>query len=99
MLFAVICLDRPGSAPSREAALADHRRHVDQHALWIVSSGPLLEDDGTTRCGQLFVVDVGDRHQVTTLIDTDPFVTAGVFESVIVRRFSPVFTDGARRVS
>lgn len=96
MLFAVVCLDRPNSAGMRSQSLEAHRGHVDRHASSIVSSGPLLADDGTTRSGQLFILDVPDRPSAVAFIQADPFTAAGVFETVIVRQFAPVFSDGSR---
>jgi uncharacterized protein len=96
MLFAVVCLDRPDSASIRSRSLDEHRRYVDAHASSIVNSGPLLDDDGTTRSGQLFILDVPDRPSAAAFIHADPFTAAGVFETVLIRQFVPVFSDGSR---
>jgi len=56
-----------------------------------------LDDDGTTRSGQLFILDVPDHRRATAFIDADPFTAAGLFETVIIRGFTPVFSDGSRQ--
>jgi uncharacterized protein YciI len=96
-LFAVVCLDRPGSTNIRSQSLEAHRRYVEEHASIILSSGPLLDDDGVSRCGQLFILNVPDDQHAHAFINADPFTTVGLFEKVIVRQFTPVFNDGIRQ--
>lgn len=95
--FVVLCLDRPGSTDIRSQSLKAHRRYVEEHASIILSSGPLLDDDGTTRCGQLFILDVPDHQHASAFINSDPFTVAGLFEKVIIRQFAPVFSNGVRQ--
>lgn len=92
-----MCFDRADSAKIRSEWLKEHRRYVNEYASIITSSGPLLEEDGTTRCGQLFILEVSDRQHADAFINADPFTTAGLFEKVIVRQFEPIFNDGARQ--
>lgn len=92
-----MCFDRAESAKIRRESLEEHRRYVEEHASIILSSGPLLDDDGTTRCGQLFILDVPDLKHAAVFIDADPFTTSGLFDKVIVRQFAPIFSDGARQ--
>ncbi len=96
MYFVVTCRDGAASAPDRAAVLAAHRDHVDRYAEQLVLSGPLLEADGQTRCGQLFVLDVATMAAARQFADDDPFTAAGIFESVRVGAFLPIFRDGRR---
>jgi uncharacterized protein YciI len=92
-----MCFDRSGSTNIRSQSLQAHRKYVEENASIIVSSGPLLDGDGTTRCGQLFVLEIPDHLQASAFIDADPFTVAGLFDTVIVRQFAPIFNDGTRQ--
>ena len=96
MLFAVVCTDRPESAHVRARTIDAHRAYIDGYAHALVTSGPLIEDDGETRCGQLYVIDVADRAAADAFTHEDPFTGAGLFESVLVRRIKPVIANGKR---
>lgn len=77
-------------------SLAAHREYVDQHAAVLLLSGPLLDDDGRTRIGQLFVINVRDRDAALRFVADDPFTQAGIFADIDVWEFKPVFQDGRR---
>ena len=76
--------------------LPEHRAYVDAHAPMLVMSGPLLASDGTTRTGQLFILDVPDRQTAERFIADDPFTRAGLFTDIEVDGFVIVFRDGQR---
>ncbi|MBO2455737.1 hypothetical protein J4573_52285 [Actinomadura barringtoniae] len=92
----VLCRDVPDSGPLRKAVLAEHRRYVDERAELIRFSGPLVADDGVTRCGQLFVLEVAARQDAEEFVAADPFTRAGVFATVEIDAVLPVFSEGAR---
>lgn len=96
MHYVVVCRDAEPGSDRRQAALDEHRRHVDRYADRIVLSGPLLADDGTTRCGQLFVLELPDRASAQRFVDDDPFTRAGIFESTRVDSVHLVVRDGRR---
>lgn len=93
----VLCRDVPDSGALRRSVLAEHRRYVDERAGLIRFSGPLLAEDGETRCGQLFVLEVATRQDAEEFVAADPFTRAGVFASVEIDGLLPVFADGTRR--
>ena len=45
-MYAVICLDRPGSAPLRDAHRDAHMAHLTANVDSIVFAGPLKAEDG-----------------------------------------------------
>lgn len=96
MYFVVSCRDGECAAEQRKASLAAHRDHVDRYAAHLVLSGPLLRADGVTRCGQLFVLDVEELATAQRFAEEDPFALAGIFVSVQVDGFLPMFRDGRR---
>lgn len=96
MLFAVVCCDRPETGRLRDRALDAHRSYIDGCAHALVSSGPLLDDDGITRNGQLYIIEVADRAAADDFVRNDPFTQAGLFDTVLVRRFEAVVSNGRR---
>lgn len=94
--FVVLCRDGEQSDALRTSALDAHRRYIDNQSKGIVVSGPLVEDDGQTRIGQFYVVDVESRSSAEEFVAKDPFTIAGVFASVEIARLLPRFLDGNR---
>ncbi len=90
-MFAVICFDRPGSAPRRDANRAAHLEHLHANLEKIAFAGPLKAEDGGASVGAIIVLDVADRASAEAIMFDDPFYTAGVFESVVIRPFKKVF--------
>ncbi len=87
MLFLIHCTDRADGAPIRAAAYDDHRAWLRASPVDIRLAGPILADDGETRVGSVFVVEVPDRAAAEAFSAGDPFTRAGLFERVIVSRF------------
>jgi len=52
-----------------------------------VMSGPLVEDDGQTMNGSLFVIEAEDRKAVEDFHHRDPFYLAGVWERVTITAY------------
>lgn len=96
MLFAVVCSDHADTGSLRARTLDAHRAYIDTCAHALVTSGPLLDDDGSTRNGQLYIIDVADRESADAFVRDDPFTQADLFATVIVRRIKPVIVDGER---
>ncbi|SBW09843.1 Protein conserved in bacteria [uncultured Alphaproteobacteria bacterium] len=89
MLYAVICLDKPGSA---EVRLANRAAHLEYAAkLPLVVGGPMLSDDGEGMVGSLLVLEAPDRASLDKTLAEDPYAKAGLFESVTVRPYKKVF--------
>ncbi|GAA1933677.1 YciI family protein [Nocardioides marmoribigeumensis] len=97
MPFLVTCRDVADSAGLRAEHLPAHRRYVDERAEQILLSGPLTDDDGVRRVGQLFVLDVPDPPAASAFIRQDPFTRAGVFSDITIDRLELRF-DGGRRL-
>lgn len=90
MLFAIHALDKSGALGARLAHYDAHKAFLaDTSALnvTIVMSGPLVDDDGTTMIGSLFVVEAADRAAVERFNAADPFRIAGIWERVSITGF------------
>jgi uncharacterized protein YciI len=90
-MYAIVCFDRPDSAPLRDAHRAAHQEFLKANAQKIVFGGPLKNSPGGASTGALIVVDCATRQEAEALIAGDPFYRGGVYESVAVRAFKQVF--------
>ena len=92
MLFALICIDKPGSLNLRLATRSQHIAYLETYKARIVQAGPLLDDDGRPS-GSLLIVDVADRAEAEGF-SADPYTRSLLFESVIIRPYRMVFREG-----
>lgn len=90
MLFAITCFDKPNSRELRMATRAAHLEHARKVADRMLVGGPLLADDGETMIGSLLIIDLPDRAAAEALMAEDPYVTAGLFDSVTIRPYKKV---------
>lgn len=92
MLFALICLDKPGELQTRLDARPDHvaflNRLNEQGGLKF--AGPFLDEEGKPN-GSLVVVEAEDRAAAEALAAEDPYAKAGLFASVEIRPWNWVF--------
>jgi uncharacterized protein YciI len=91
--FSVICLDGPDSGEKRIRIRLAHMEYVAQHQSKFLFGGPLLGDSGDIRVGMMFVLAFATRSDVEAFMADEPYTRAGVFESVIIRRFLAVFPE------
>ncbi len=87
MIYVVHCLDKPGHVAKRMELIDEHRAYLASKPIDILSSGPLLSEDGSEMIGSLFIVDAANRAEVETFNAGDPFTKAGLFQSVNVQRY------------
>lgn len=90
-LFALRCLDGPGSAPLREAALAAHLAHVEAHIGQYAVAGPLKQGERTV--GSLLVIAARDAAEARARLEADPYFAAGVWNSITCEEFLAVAGD------
>ena len=90
MLFFVHGIDKPDSLALRQANRAAHLDYHKPHLQQIMLAGPTLTEDGQGMTGSVFIVDCADRAAVETLFAGDPYVTAGLFEALLIRPFRKV---------
>lgn len=90
MLFVIHALDKPGALPTRLAHYEAHKAFLadtSRFGVTIVMSGPLVEDDGTTAKGSLFLVEASDRATVEAFHHADPFYAVGIWAQVTITAF------------
>jgi uncharacterized protein len=90
MLFIVHALDRAGALPTRLANYETHKAFLADTSCFgvkIVTSGPLVSDDGEKMIGSLFLIEAAGRAEVEAFNRADPFAAAGIWEKVSISRF------------
>jgi uncharacterized protein YciI len=90
-LFAFRCLDGPGSAARREAALAAHLAYVEEHMDQYAVAGPLIE--GEHMVGSLLIIKASDAAEARARLEADPYFTAGVWANITCEEFRAVAGD------
>jgi uncharacterized protein YciI len=89
MLYLIYGEDRPDSEKLRAPHRAEHilRREELADAGLIVVSGPLTDNDGATAySGSCLVAEFPSYQAAKAWALADPYVRAGVYERVVVKR-------------
>ena len=80
MLVAPIARDKVGHIEVRKANRADHVNYLNSGTA-VSQAGPLLSDEGEM-IGSLIIPDVNVVEDARAWSENDPYVKAGLFESV-----------------
>ena len=89
-LFAIHCLDKPGSGDLRAQTRPAHLAYLDRVVERIVCGGPLLDLDGAPM-GSLIILDCTDRRDAYAFAAEDPYSLAGLFQSVAITAWRQVY--------
>ncbi|MEM6676378.1 MAG: YciI family protein [Pseudomonadota bacterium] len=89
MLYAIICIDKPGAIDLRKANREAHLAHIKSTEGRIVQAGPFLDGAGEM-CGSLLIYEAAERGEVEAWAAADPYAAAGLFESVEIRAWNRV---------
>ena len=97
MWYAIIATDTADSLELRKQARPAHldriRNLVDEGRVLVAGPHPAIdaEDPGAAGfTGSLMILDFPDLEAATAWAESDPYVEAGVFESVTVKPFRKV---------
>jgi hypothetical protein len=87
-LFAISCVDKPGSLSLRMATREAHLAYANggQTYVRVKMGGPYLDEQGNM-AGSLLIVEAPDRDAVDRFSNEDPYVKAGLFETVEIRPY------------
>ena len=80
MLVALIARDKVGHIEVRKANRADHIDYLNSGTA-VSQAGPILSDEGEM-IGSLIILDVNVLEDARAWSENDPYVKAGLFESV-----------------
>ena len=84
-LFVLTCIDKPGALEIRMGAREAHLDYVRRTDVTRLG-GPFL-DAGGAMAGSLLIVEAEDLAAAKAFSAADPYVAAGLFESVDIRPF------------
>jgi len=97
MLYAIISQDIENSLEKRKSARPDHVARLnqlkDEGRLIIAGPHPAIDsiDPGEAGfTGSLIVAEFENLKEARSWADTDPYVAAGVYSSVVVKTFNKV---------
>ena len=97
MLFAIVSQDVPDSLPLRKVARPAHIKRLEelnqQQRLILAGPNPAIDsaDPGEAGfTGSIVIAEFADLQQAQAWADDDPYVSAGVYQSVSVKPFKQV---------
>lgn len=86
MLFILYNEDRSDGLAIRESTRDAHLAYLEQHQDKVVLGGGLLSEDGKTRLGSVFIINVPDRKAAEAFSAAEPFRKAGLFKVTKITR-------------
>ncbi|MBL4639795.1 MAG: YciI family protein [Kordiimonadaceae bacterium] len=94
MLFAIVTKDKPGSLDVRMAARAAHLDYLAAAGDRVKLAGPFLSPGEEPKpVGSLIVIDAASEAAVKLFADNDPYVAAGLFETVDIQPWKAAVGD------
>lgn len=90
MLFVVMCTDRADHEHVRMENRPAHLDFLKRYQDHLFAAGPLQTDDGAHMIGSVLIMEFPDRGAVEAFAAEDPYKSAGLFESVVIRRWKKV---------
>ena len=93
MIFAILLMDRPGTAELRIQVRPEHRAYLGRLAEKMAFAGPLTSEDGKTTVGSLLVMDFPSKADVEAWLANEPFTKAGVYEKPVIHAFNNGWTQ------
>ena len=90
MLFVLICEDKPDSLELRLANREKHLAFIGTLGEQVRLAGPMLDGDGETMVGSLFILEAGSADEIAAINADDPYTRAGLFGNVTIRPFRQV---------
>jgi uncharacterized protein YciI len=90
MIYAVMCIDKPGALETRMACVPAHRDFLmayPQNKVKTLLSGPLVQEGGGDMKGSLFLLEADYIGEIQAWHDADPMKAASIWESVNIEAF------------
>jgi uncharacterized protein YciI len=88
MFFAILLMDKPGTAELRMQVRPEHRAYLAKISDRMAFAGPLTSEDGQTIVGSLLAIDFPSRADADAWLKDEPFTKAGVYEQPIIHVFN-----------
>ncbi|TCT08881.1 YciI family protein [Paralcaligenes ureilyticus] len=93
MYFLIIANDKPGLEHKRDELRARRIAWLKDNEHIILAAGGKVDDRNQHVQGGLLIVNVADRAEAELFANADPFVPAGLYETMEVTRWRRVFFD------
>jgi uncharacterized protein len=91
-LYVVIGVDKlPDSHCRRSALLPQHRAYLEANDDRIALVGPMRDASGRS-CGSVYIFEAQSPEEIDEWLRHEPFVQAGVYDNLLIRRFDPVMS-------
>ena len=90
MLYLLFCEDKADSENVRLATREDHLGYVGSQSDRVKLAGPMFSEDGQRMVGSMFIIEADSIETAREFNANDPYTSAGLFGSVIVRPFKQV---------
>ncbi len=87
MRFVVIAHDKPNSLELRKSTRDAHLAYMSEFDTLV--GGPML-DTNDDMCGSVVIFEAESKAEVEAIAANDPYMLAGLFESVVIRGFKTV---------
>ncbi len=94
-LFVMIARDGPEGAARRGTHREGHMAHIRklEGEGCIAYAGPIRDDANTQSTGAVVVLSAANLDEARRIVNQDPFVSGGVFESLSVHPFKQVIPE------
>ena len=93
--WAIYCWDKPATAETRRALLAEQKAYVKSFGKRVIGYGHFVSDDGRDTLGTTFFMQLDDRAAADTFVAGEPMNKAGVHARVEINRWSNSFQKRA----
>jgi uncharacterized protein YciI len=91
-LFVMLGLDGPDGPERRSANRAGHVAHLEslEREGRIVLAGTPRNDENSASIGSVILFEARDLKEARAIVERDPFVTGGVYQTLTVAPFKQV---------
>ena len=86
MLYIINAHDKPDAKHIVSETLEAHRRYLHDSGKVLVLAGGTRTEDGKQRLGSVYLINVDDRKSAMEWLASEPFNSAGLFESITIER-------------
>jgi uncharacterized protein len=86
--YLVLCKDGPDAARPRADHLDGHLAHVEKNWTRYITAGPIREPGGEALVGSVFLVLAASLDEAKALMNGDPYITCGMYQSIEYKEFS-----------
>jgi len=94
MLFMILAHDKKNCLDLRLKTRAAHLEYASSAGERVKIAGPIMSPgDEPKPIGSMIVIDAASEAAVQLFADNDPYTTAGLFETVEIRHWTPGLGD------